>query len=81
MSGERAFDVTVVILTADRTSQLRRLLDALVTYGLMPKNKKERHALTALDPYDLRARGLDEKLHLHELGRALRAFVQTVREG
>lgn len=37
MSDERAFDVTIVILTADRTAQLRRLLDAVNAQARQPK--------------------------------------------
>jgi len=52
---------------------LRRkdLMDALVRHGLMPEDERERKTLETLDPYDLRARGLDEALPLHHLGRAL----------
>ena len=39
----------------------RRLIDALVKHSLMPKDEKARTALTALDPYEIRARGLDER--------------------
>jgi CRISPR-associated endonuclease Csn1 len=47
------------------------LMKALVRHGLMPDDPKDRKALEALDPYELRARGLDEKLHPHHLGRAI----------
>lgn len=52
---------------------LRRsdFMQALVRHGLMPSEPARRKALESLDPYELRARGLDEKLSLHELGRAL----------
>lgn len=52
---------------------LRReaLVAALIEAGLMPANEKERKALADFDPYQLRARGLDEKLTPHELGRAI----------
>lgn len=46
-------------------------MDRLVEHGLMPREDSERKALENLDPWILRARGLDEKLSLHELGRAL----------
>jgi len=49
----------------------RALLEALVRHRLMPAETKERRALERLDPYDLRARALNEPLHPHELGRAL----------
>ena len=48
-----------------------QLMDALVKYGLMPSDKHERKKLEGLDPYELRARGLDEALTPFELGRAL----------
>jgi len=48
-----------------------RLMDALVRHGLMPAAETERKSLEALNPYALRARGLDAPLTLHELGRAL----------
>src|SRR5690606_4629914 len=52
---------------------LRRddLMKALIRHGLMPADEKARKALEALDPYALRARGLDEALPLHHFGRAL----------
>ncbi|MCH8863145.1 MAG: type II CRISPR RNA-guided endonuclease Cas9, partial [Proteobacteria bacterium] len=42
---------------------LRRkdLMASLVAHGLMPEDKTERKALEKLDPYELRARGLDKK--------------------
>ena len=43
----------------------------LVAHGLMPEHEADRKALESLDPYELRARGLDEELSLRELGRAL----------
>ena len=48
-----------------------KLITALVTWGLFPQNIAERKALERLNPYDLRARGLSEKLSLYELGRAI----------
>jgi CRISPR-associated endonuclease Csn1 len=47
------------------------LMDALVRHGLMPADAVARKALEALDPYALRARGLDEELPPHAFGRAL----------
>lgn len=56
----------------DRFVKRRRaLIDALVGSGLMPANTEDRKALAALDPYRLRAEGLDRKLSLYEFGRAL----------
>lgn len=47
------------------------LMAALVRHGLMPKDKDERKKLERLDPYELRAKGLDEELPLHHFGRAI----------
>ena len=47
------------------------LMDALVKFGLMPRDTKERKCLEKLDPYRLRARALDGPLASFELGRAL----------
>lgn len=56
----------------DRFQQRQRaLIKHLVADGLFPADESERKALAALDPYALRARALDQKLSLHELGRAL----------
>lgn len=52
----------------DRRDDLMR---ALVRHGLMPKDATERKKLEALDPHELRARGLDERLPPHHLGRAI----------
>src|SRR3546814_508278 len=57
-----------------RDRYLRRrsaLLQALVETGLMPVDAKDARALAGCDPYDLRKRGLDERLEPHEIGRAL----------
>ena len=48
-----------------------RLMEALVRHGLMPSDIAERKVLEAIDPYEVRARGLDEALSLYGLGRAL----------
>lgn len=49
----------------------KRLMTKLVEHGLMPADESERKALESLDPYELRARGLDEALAPGELGRAI----------
>ena len=57
-----------------RDRYLRRRTDltsALVEYGLLPKDERERKALERLNPYRLRANALDEKLPAHHIGRAL----------
>lgn len=46
-------------------------LKALVEHGLMPDDSEEAKLIAERDPYDLRARALDEKLTHHEIGRAL----------
>jgi CRISPR-associated endonuclease Csn1 len=43
----------------------------LIQHGLMPGDPAERKALEALDPWRLRAEGLDRKLTAYELGRAI----------
>lgn len=56
----------------DRSVMRREtLMSKLIKYGLMPENEAERKALERLNPYELRVRGLDEKLPPYELGRAL----------
>ena len=52
---------------------LRRddLMQALVALGLMPHDLTARKALEHLDPYELRAKALDNALPLHHIGRAL----------
>lgn len=57
-----------------RDRYLRRretLMDALADVGLMPSDQAARKKLEALDPYELRARGLDEDLDPHHFGRAI----------
>jgi len=56
----------------DRYLDRRAELIALLTdTGLMPRDEAERKALTTLDPYALRAKGLDQALTPYEIGRAL----------
>ena len=57
--------------TARRARRKRELKRALVDAGLYPGDAVEQALLECVDPYDLRRRGLDERLHLHEFGRAL----------
>lgn len=57
-----------------RDRYLRRraaLMKRLATIGLMPASPEAAASLVALDPYELRARGLDQALPLEHLGRAL----------
>ena len=46
-------------------------LEALVQHGLMPADADEAKLLAERDPYELRARALDDRLEPHEIGRAL----------
>lgn len=46
------------------------LIKHLTLAGFFPESEAERKALQSLDPFALRARALDEKLSLHEIGRA-----------
>jgi len=56
----------------DRYLQRRNdLMEYLIENNLMPKDISERKELEHLDPYYLRAKGLDEKLTLFEFGRAI----------
>lgn len=56
----------------DRVLKRRhKLMQALVQFDLMPADETARKKLQALDPYELRARGLDQRLSPHEFGRAL----------
>ena len=57
-----------------RDRYLRRrtvLMQTMASAGLMPRSPDDRKALEGLDPFELRARGLSERLELVELGRAL----------
>lgn len=56
----------------DRSLQRRNeFMKLLTSYGLMPNQEEERKELEKLDPWILRAKGVDEKLTLFEFGRAL----------
>lgn len=48
-----------------------RMWRALIDHGFFPADEAERKALETLDPYELRAKGLDEALELGEFARAL----------
>ncbi len=48
-----------------------KLMNCLIHLGLMPKDEIERKKLELLNPYELRAKALDEALNPHELGRAI----------
>ena len=48
-----------------------RLMTALIQHGLMPSDEKHRKQLEKLNPYELRAKAVNEKIELFEIGRAL----------
>lgn len=48
-----------------------RVMQALVDLGFFPADRVERKALERLNPYELRAKGLDHALTPHEFGRAV----------
>ena len=48
-----------------------RMMKTLIDYGFFPKDQTERKALENLNPYALRAKGLDEALTPAEFARAL----------
>lgn len=54
---------------ARRARRKRRLREALVSVGLLPSGPAEQSRLDQRDPYELRQRGLKERLELNELGR------------
>jgi len=49
----------------------QRMMDALVRHGFFPADATERKALETLNPYTLRAKGLDEALTPAQFARAL----------
>ena len=46
-------------------------MSLLVSFGLMPTDETQRKALEKFDPYELRAKALDEALPCHHVGRAI----------
>ena len=56
----------------DRYVQRRdEFMKLLIDFGLMPQCESERKSLEKIDPWCLRAKGVNDKLSLHEFGRAL----------
>lgn len=49
----------------------RKLIALLISNGLMPKAEGERKRLEQLDPYELRAKALDQAIEPFQLGRAI----------
>ncbi|WP_417832789.1 type II CRISPR RNA-guided endonuclease Cas9 [Terasakiella sp.] len=60
-------------------NRMAYMMRYLVDLGLMPSDKEERHELENLNPYQLRAEGLERPLSPFELGRAL--FQLGLRRG
>lgn len=54
-----------------RTDRKRRLVKSLRNVGLLPRGGDELRALLQTDPYELRKKGLDERLDPHAFGRIL----------
>ena len=48
-----------------------KLMNCLIRFDLMPKDEIERKKLELINPYELRAKALDETLNQFELGRAI----------
>ena len=81
-SGRKDKDYTTLAATRRQKRLERRqrdrylqrkahVLDLLKKSGLFPEDKCSGNKLETLNPYELRAKGLDEKLELHHFGRAL----------
>ncbi len=49
----------------------RRLIMQLTEFGFLPDSHAERSSLASLNPYELRAKGLDHALQPHEFGRIM----------
>jgi len=54
---------------ARRARRKRRLRDALIQAGLFPADPDAQDSLYQLNPYELRAKALEEKLTPHQIGR------------
>ncbi len=57
--------------TARYRQRRNQLKEILIRAGLMPDPRKGQDSFFKIDPYEVRQRGLNEKLSLHEFGRAL----------
>ncbi|MFG0249418.1 MAG: type II CRISPR RNA-guided endonuclease Cas9, partial [Phycisphaeraceae bacterium JB051] len=55
--------------TKRRNQRKKILREALIQAGLWPEETDQQTELLAIDPYELRAKALDEKLPPHQLGR------------
>ncbi|MCH7687879.1 MAG: type II CRISPR RNA-guided endonuclease Cas9, partial [Planctomycetes bacterium] len=56
---------------ARRSRRKWALREALIAVGLFPTNAAAQETLLQQNPYELRARSLDEKLSPHQIGRVL----------
>ena len=54
-----------------RVVRRRKLIEALIEVGLWPAGSASQEALYQTDPWALRAKGLEQKLEPHEMGRVL----------
>lgn len=54
-----------------RVVRRQKLIEALISLKLWPAGSAPQEALYQLDPYELRCKGLSERLELHEFGRVL----------
>lgn len=62
--------------TRRRRERKQAVRDALIKAGLFPKDSEQQTELLQLNPYELREKGLTEKLTLEEFGRVLYALSQ-----
>jgi CRISPR-associated endonuclease Csn1 len=54
-----------------RERRQKRLMSLLMQFNLMPKDEMARKDLEKLNPYEIRAKAVNQKISLYELGRAL----------
>jgi len=57
--------------TARRARRKRRLRELLISEGLFPEDSTLQDGLFQLDPYELRAKAIQEEITLYEVGRVL----------
>lgn len=63
--------------TRDRSLRRKnKLINMLVRFGFFPENPAERKSLERLNPYELRAKGLEQQLKPEQFARALFHLVQ-----
>jgi len=49
----------------------KRLMETLISAGLMPRDQIDRKALESLDPYEIRSKALDRPIPAQHIGRAI----------